>query len=475
MERDCHARCTGCDGVGNTVIEPERIQLLNDKPQRDGEYVLYWMQASQRAEYNHALEYAIQEANRLRLPLVAVFGITEKFPEANERHYAFMLEGLRETRQALQERGIQMVVVRQSPEKAALELAESAALLVTDRGYPRIQRAWRETAARRARCPVVQVESDAVVPIEVVSNKEEYAAATLRPKILRRLNDYLAPMRKTNLRRDSLGLHFDGLDLEDPDKILRLLRIDRSVPRQAYFLGGTSEAKKHLRKFITEQLDDYAERRNDPSLGIQSNLSPYLHFGQISPLYVALQVHAAQGKNRAAKEAFLEELIIRRELSLNFVYFNPEYDSYQCIPAWARQTLYDHRRDPRDYLYHRGQFETAQTHDPYWNAAMLEMRITGKMANYMRMYWAKKILEWSPSPEDAYRNILHLDNKYFLDGRDPNSFAGVAWCFGKHDRPWSERAVFGKVRYMNDGGLRRKFDIEGYVRKVGELVVSGGL
>ena len=451
------------------MIHRARIQRLNFEDVRDGKYVLYWMQASQRAEWNHALEYAIDRANELGKPLVALFGITDHYPEANLRHYAFMLEGLRETRAALRQRGVQLVVRHQSPEQAAAAMARDASLVVTDRGYVRIQRKWRDHVARHAPCSVVQVETDVVVPIKVVSRKEEYAAATIRPRIQKHLGDYLVPLKERRLKRDSLGLTLGGLDLTDIEPLLASLDLDRSVARQGFYLGGTSRAKAWLDDFIETKLNDYADKRNDPSLGIWSNLSPYLQFGQISPLFVALQVRNARGRKQEAKDAYLEELIVRRELSMNFVYYNPRYDSYRCLPDWAQATLEDHRKDTREPVYTARQLEAAKTHDPYWNAAMLEMAVTGKMANYMRMYWGKKILEWTRTPQFAFRTALRLNNRYFLDGRNPNSFAGVAWCFGKHDRPWGERPVFGKVRYMNANGLRRKFDIEAYVREVQRL------
>jgi deoxyribodipyrimidine photo-lyase len=456
------------------MIHPERVQRLNFEDVRHGDFVLYWMQASQRAECNHALEYAIERANELNQPLVALFGITDSYPDANLRHYAFMLEGLRETQAALRERGIQLVVRQESPEHAAVEMARSASLVVTDRGYVRLQRKWREHVARLAPCSVVQVETDVVVPIKVVSKKEEYAAATIRAKIHRHLDDYLVPLAERKLRRDSLGLRLGGLDLSDVDAVLAGLDVDRSVPRQSFYLGGTTRARAWLDDFIERKLDDYAERRNDPSLGIWSNMSPYLQFGQVSPLYIALRVRDARGAKQDAKDAYLEELIVRRELSMNFVAQNPHYDTYRCLPHWAKATLATHKADNREYVYTARQLEEARTHDPYWNAAMREMVVTGKMANYMRMYWGKKILEWTRTPEFAFRTALRLNNRYFLDGRNPNSFAGVAWCFGKHDRPWGERPIFGMVRYMNANGLRRKFDVDRYVRQVEALSPGEG-
>lgn len=444
------------------MIQRERVRPLNNETEQGRDFVLYWMQAAQRAEDNHALELAIDMANTRGKPLVAYFGLTETFPEANERHYAFMLEGLAETAKSLEKRGVLLVVRRISPEAGAVELARQADLVVVDRGYLRIERAWRETAARSMDCPLIQVETNAVVPLEQASPREEWAARTLRPKIRLRLGEYLVPLGPRRLKKDSLGLRLASFDVTDAQRALGRLKIDRSVGRVTTFAGGTSEAKRRLTEFIGQKLALYTESRNDPNADAVSHMSPYLHFGQISPLFIALEVR--KSKRRAA-EAYLEELIVRRELSLNFVYYDADYDSFAGVPAWARKTLEEHRKDRREALYSLADLESARTGDPYWNAAQREMAVTGKMHNYMRMYWGKRMIEWSESPEEAFRNALYLNNKYEIDGRDPNGFAGVAWCFGRHDRAWPSRPVFGKVRSMTATGLRRKFDIDAYVRK----------
>ena len=448
------------------MIQKERIKALNKKEVKKGGYVLYWMQASQRTEYNHALEYAIIKANELRKPMVVFFGITDAFPEANERHYAFMLEGLREVKQSLEKRGIQMVIRHQSPEMGAVQMAKKASVAVVDRGYLKIQKQWRNDAAKQMDCPLIQVESDVVVPVEETSPKEEYAAATIRPKIHKKLNYFLAPLKQIDPAVDSLSLGFDSFDIGDVNKAVSQLYIDRSVKKVNLFQGGTREALKHLEVFLEGKLDRFPELRNDPTLDYLSHMSPYLHFGQISPLFIALKVKQTKSPGI---EAFLEELVIRRELSMNFVFYNEKYGSYEAIPEWARKSLRSHQKDKRQYLYHLEELEQAKTHDPYWNAAQREMVVKGKMHGYMRMYWGKKIIEWTKTPEEGYRVALYLNNKYELDGRDPNGFAGVAWCFGKHDRPWGERPIFGNVRYMNDKGLRRKFDADEYVRMMDKL------
>jgi deoxyribodipyrimidine photo-lyase len=445
------------------MIQKERIKALNKKEVKKGVYVLYWMQASQRAEYNHALEYAILKANELHQLVIVFFGITDHFPEGNERHYHFMLEGLKEVKQSLEKRGIQMVILHKSPELGAVQLAKRASLAVVDRGYLRIQRQWREVVANQIDCPLIQVESDVIVPVEETSPKEEYAAATIRPKIYKKLNHFLVPLKQTVPAVESLSLDFDSFDISDVGKAISKLHIDRSVQKVSSFEGGTKEARNHLEVFLEGKLGQFPELRNDPTLDYLSHMSPYLHFGQISPLFIALK--ASETKSPGI-EAFLEELIVRRELSMNFVYYNKKYDLFEAVPEWAKKTLGSHKKDKRQYTYTLEELEPAKTHDPYWNAAQKEMVIKGKMHGYMRMYWGKKIIEWSRTPEGAFRSTLYLNNKYELDGRDPNGFTGVAWCFGKHDRPWGERPIFGNVRYMNDKGLRRKFDADGYVKRV---------
>jgi deoxyribodipyrimidine photo-lyase len=451
------------------LIQPERVKPLNHEAATTGEYVLYWMQASVRAEYNHALEYAIREANDLGQPVVVYFGLTDEFPEANARHYHFLLEGLREVEAALRERGMKLVTRKEPPAEGVGRMAQRASLVVVDRGYLPIQKEWRRRVANGIGCPLIQVESEVVVPVEEASPKEEYSAATIRPKIHRRLDDCLRPLAETALRMDSLGLEFESLQLDDVSRVISILAVDQTVERVAGLIGGTGQARRLLQGFIADKLDRYHELRNDPTEEYLSCMSPYLHFGQISPLYIALQI---AGSESPGQDAYLEELIVRRELSMNFVHYNPHFGEVEGLPDWCRKTLNEHRSDPREYLYSVEELEAGATHDPYWNAAQQEMVVRGKMHGYMRMYWGKKILEWTESPEEAQRIALYLNNKYELDGRDPNGFAGVAWCLGKHDRPWAERPVFGKVRYMNANGLRRKFDADGYVRKVASLTVG---
>jgi len=378
-----------------------------------------------------------------------------------------MLEGLKEVSNSLEKIGIKTIVLTKSPEKGIVDLAKDSCLIVVDKGYIKTIKQWHKVAAGQVKCPLIEGEDNVVIPVDEVSGKEEYSAATIRPKIMKKRQNYLTKLGETKPVKNSLDLEFATLNLND-DKEISDPNLDESVKPVGYFKGGSSEASKHLENFIKNKLSDYPEHKNDPNADCLSNLSPYLHFGQISPIYITSKILEAP-VSKAAKEAYLEEVIVRRELSVNYVNFNKNYDSFDGLPEWAKRTLLSHKKDPRDYLYSLKELENAKTHDPYWNAAQNEMLITGKMHGYMRMYWGKKLIEWTDNPEKAFKIALHLNDKYELDGRDPNGYAGVAWCFGKHDRPWKERQIFGIVRYMNSDGLRRKFDADKYVQKINEL------
>ncbi|WP_309571466.1 deoxyribodipyrimidine photo-lyase, partial [Deinococcus sp.] len=404
---------------------------------------------------------AVREANRLKRPLVAVFGLTPGYPEANARHYHFLLEGLRDLRMNLAVRGVPLRVALGRPPEVALAAAqEGAALVVTDAGYLRLQREWRAWLRDRLDVPLVQVESEAVIPVHVVSGKQEYAARTIRPKIQRLLPEYLVPLEPHDLKQRLTGWDA-GVDVTNPAAVVADLPIDHSVP-SGEEEGGEDAALDRLEVFVTRGLDAYDTARNDPNADGGSRLSASLHYGHLSPLSAALAAreHAGPGV-----DAFLEELVVRRELSFNYCTYCADYDRYEGVPAWARATLAEHAGDRREYVYSRDEFDAAQTHDPYWNAAQAQMVATGRMPNYLRMYWGKKILEWTATPQDAHAVMVWLNNRYEQDGRDANSFVGVNWVLGLHDRPWTRRPVYGMVRSMGAAGLRRKFDIDSYAAK----------
>ena len=443
--------------LDSSGIHPQRITKINSSKPPKGEYVLYWMQASVRSGYNSALEYAIIIANTLKLPLKVCFVLTADYPDAQSRHYRFLYEGLGDVSKSLYERGINFTVELGLPEKVIGKLGSKAAFVASDCGYTKIQRAWRQAVYNNIGCPAAEIEDNVVVPVEVASDKEEYAARTIRPKINSKLPEFLKPI-KTIAYNKSLNKKLVKAKLP-PEKDISALSSDNGQPITA-FKGGETAAAQKLQEFLGNKLPHYDDR-NDPNTDATSQLSPYLHFGMISPIEIAIKAKDVQGS-----EDFLEQLIVRRELAMNFVYYNSGYDKYeQAIPNWAKTALKNASTDKREYLYTTKQLENAQTHDPAWNAAQIQMVNTGYMAGYMRMYWGKKVIEWSKTPEQAFETLIYLNNKYELDGRDPNGYCGVAWCFGKHDRPWTKRPIFGTIRYMNYAGLKRKFDIDKYCRR----------
>ncbi len=445
---------------GNPV-EPERIRAVNRRPFRPGRYVLYWMQASQRAEWNPALTTAVSLANAQNLPVVTVFGLTPKYPEANLRHYWFMVNGLREVQEKLTDRRIHFVARVGDPPEVALALAQDAAAVVMDVGYLRHQRAWRTEVAERAPCLAVEVEGDVVIPVHLAYPREAWNALALRRRISPLLDRFLRPLAELEPEKTALGLDLESLDLREPAAVLAELPVDRAVP-PVELPAGTEAARARLAEFLEKQLPRYHEERNNPALGGTSGLSPYLHFGQISPVEVAWRTAQVGGPGASA---FLEELIVRRELAVNFVFYNPNCDWFSGLPVWAKETLKKHAADPRPAKYSLEELELARAHDPLWNAAQNELLRTGRIHGYMRMYWGKQFILWTNDPEEAFRYALYLNNKYALDGRDPASYAGVGWCFGLHDRPFPERPIFGRVRPMTGAGLRRKFSMDAYLAR----------
>lgn len=364
---------------------------------------------------------------------------------------------------SLKRRNIEFIIQRGQPDYVAVELSSDAAITIVDRGYLRIEREWRSKVSAYIGCPLIQVESNVIVPVQEASDREEYSAATFRPKILSKVDKYLIPLEENKPKHSSLNIGFKSFNIDDIEEALGKLNILRDVGRIKTLHGGTTEAKRQLKLFIAKKLDGYSNFRSDPSKDYFSNMSPYLHFGQISPLYIALEIMKTDSPG---KDAYLEELVVRRELGVNFVYYNDNYDSISAIPDWAKRSLREHSQDFRPYVYSLADLENCRTHDLYWNACQKEMEKAGKMHGYMRMYWAKKIIEWSATPEDAFRKAVYLNDRYELDGRAPNSYSGIAWCFGKHDRAWPERPIFGKVRYMNSAGLKRKFEMDKYLYKI---------
>ena len=426
--------------------------------------VIYWMSRDQRASDNWALVFAQEQALARQAPLVVVFCLVPEFLGATVRHYSFMLQGLLGVEEVLWGKNIGFALLKGQPVQELPRFVDrhKAGLLVCDFDPLKIKRRWQEQVVSALSIPVYEVDARNIVPCWVASDKQEYGARTIRSKIHSRLDEFLDEFPGLNTHPVPPPIKRKKTDWEAVEKGLR---VDRAVAPVDWLTPGEEGAREVLDTFIQERLKIYDEARNDPNQAAQSDLSPYLHFGQIAAQRVAQEVLSFKTRT-AYKEAFLEELIVRRELSDNFCFYNRAYDSVDGFPEWAGKTLDAHRGDPREHVYSLEEFEQARTHDPLWNAAQMEMVSRGKMHGYMRMYWAKKILEWTASPEEAMDIAITLNDKYELDGRDSNGYTGIAWSIGGvHDRAWSERPVFGKIRFMNDRGCRRKFDVDAYTRR----------
>jgi deoxyribodipyrimidine photo-lyase len=434
-------------------------------PRPGGQCVVYWMQRALRAVDNPALDIAIEAANLLALPVVIFFGVIPNYPNANLRHYHFLHQGLRDAAEDAAQRGVGFVV-RRAPDnnlEAFLEEVQ-AALLIGDENPCREPERWRRVLARRLKIPYWTVDADVVVPSRVFA-RSFVLLHHFRPHLKRELPRFLvAPKKIEPIHAFRPAKKVASFDLAQ-DITSGFTELDRSIKPVDTFTGGTHAAMARLRAFVRNQLAAYDDKRNHPETEGTSRLSPYLHFGNISPLTIALAIERAQLSSET-RERFLEQLIGWRELAVLFVRHEPQYDSWECAAPWARKSLLEHAGDPRPYRYTLEQFERAETHDDLWNAAQRQMVSTGWMHNYMRMYWAKKILEWAPDPATAFDWAVILNDRYELDGRDPNGYAGIAWAIvGKLDRPWFNRPVFGLVRTMTANSFARKFDSQAYIRQ----------
>ncbi len=418
---------------------------------------------------NPALEIAIEAGNLLGLPVVIFFGVVPNYPNANLRHYHFLAQGLRDVSEDAEERGVGFVVRRHPENRLDAFLEEvQAALLIGDENPCREPERWRTVLAGRLKIPYWTVDADVVVPSRVF-NRSFVLLHHFRPRLKAELPKYLVPLKGIEplypwKERKSLA----SFDLS-ADITYGFTKLDRTVRAVDSYTGGTHAALKRLREFVRNDLAGYDESRNRPETSGTSRLSPYLHFGHISPLTIALAVKKAMNEGKISavtEERFLEQLIGWRELAVLFVRHEPNYDNWECAAPWARKTLLEHAADSRPHRYTFEQLERAETADELWNAAQRQMVSTGWMHNMMRMYWAKKILEWAPDPATAFDWAVILNDRYELDGRDPNGYAGIAWAIvGKLDRPWFNRPVFGLVRSMTAASFAKKFDADAYIRQ----------
>jgi deoxyribodipyrimidine photo-lyase len=443
-----------------------RVRVLNKKYNEKG-LVTYWMSRDQRAEDNFALLFSYQLASERKQPLVIIFTLDNSYPGANLRHFDFMLRALQETEKDLRSKNYSLIILVGNPVDQIVKFiaANQVKILVTDFDPLKVKRQWKNELISKINIPVYEVDTHNIIPCWITSNKEEYGAYTIRPKIKKLLPGYLVDLPELPAQlQNPFADHQNGWN-----ELHKMENSGNQVFPVKTICPGSKAAQSCLELFINERIEQYDQLKNDPNYHVSSGLSPYLHFGQISAQRIAIEIV----KKIAYPEitaSFLEELIVRKELADNFCFYNPGYDSIDCFKDWAKKSLDEHAKDEREYIYNVDYFENSNTHDLLWNAAQQEMVKTGKMHGYMRMYWAKKILEWTINPSEALKIANYLNDKYSLDGRDPNGYCGTAWSVGGiHDRAWSDRSVFGKIRYMNYNGCKRKFDVDAYISRVSQI------
>ncbi|MEI9815290.1 MAG: deoxyribodipyrimidine photo-lyase [Acidobacteriota bacterium] len=442
------------------MVALERVRLLSDESARaEAHYVLYWALINRRLDSNHALAFAVEQANKLRLPVLVYEGLTCAHRWANTRFHQFIREGVEDNAKQAKELGLGYLFYdrarREDRDDALYRLSEHAALLVTD-DYPGyLARHYNATVPAKIGVPYYVVDASCIVPMGCFS-KQEYAAYTFRPKVQRLLDDHMHPVEtKVDFRwQGTLPILPNTSESEE---------IDTAVPASAKFRGGRKAALARLDGFLENGLRHYAKSNREPLAQATSQLSPYLHFGHISALEIALAVRDYAAEHKLIVPEFLEQLIVRRELAFNFASRGPDPRTLAALPAWAQATLAKHDGDAREWVYSREQFELADTHDELWNATQRELLRDGIIHGYHRMYWGKKIIEWSASHQEALDTMIYLNDRYALDGRDPNTYANILWCFGLHDRPWTERPIFGMIRYMNLAGMQRKTHVQAYI------------
>ncbi len=468
--------------MGDAEVPAELRKLADDArvtvrrggaPAADGKCVVYWMQRAQRGRDNHAVDLAVKVGNALGLPVVAYFAGIANFPHANLRQYAFLNRGLADVEADLAERNVAFVL-RNAPQDSHERLLADvgAAFVVGDENPMRAPETWRQELAARVKTPFWTVDADVVVPSRLIE-RAQYGAYTIRPRLYRLLPEFLKRYENPKAEKEWKRPKGFVADSVREDMTRGWKELDRSVGPVQAWTGGTRAGMKRLRHFVEKLLRNYERDRNRPELDGTSAMSPYLHFGHVGPVTIALSIEAAVAKDKtlkSARDAYFNELIAWRELAVNFVKYTPHYDTAECAEDWAKKTIADHARDERERLYSLKELEAGETYDELWNAAQTQMVMHGWMHNYLRMYWAKKILEWTPDVQTAVKWAIYLNDKYELDGRDPNGYAGIAWSMlGKFDRAWGERPVFGKIRYMSGASTGRKFDSKLYIEQMRAL------
>ncbi|XP_069829490.1 deoxyribodipyrimidine photo-lyase-like [Dendropsophus ebraccatus] len=463
------SRLSVAASVSDFKFNKKRVRLVSAEAdlKDDALGIVYWMSRDQRVEDNWAFLYAQRLALKQKLPLHVVFCLVPKFLEATIRHYGFMLKGIQEVAEDCKGLNIPLHLLIGYAKDVLPDFVKKHSIggVVTDFAPLRVPLQWVSDVCERLPkdVPLVQVDAHNIVPCWVASNKQEYGARTIRRKIHDQLSHFLTEFPPVITHPYSSKLQAEPIDW---DKCYASLEVDRTVKEVEWAKPGSKAGMDILCSFISERLKCFNADRNNPNRQALSNLSPWFHFGQLSVQRAILEVQKYRNKYKESVDSFVEEAVVRRELADNFCYYNKNYDKVEGAYDWAKNTLKDHAKDTRSHVYTLEKLERGKTHDPLWNAAQLQMVHEGKMHGFLRMYWAKKILEWTSSPEEALRFAIYLNDRFELDGRDPNGYVGCMWSIcGIHDQGWAERAVFGKIRYMNYQGCKRKFDVEQFERR----------
>eukprot|EP00090_Calanus_glacialis_P002346 TRINITY_DN11743_c0_g1_i1.p1 TRINITY_DN11743_c0_g1~~TRINITY_DN11743_c0_g1_i1.p1 ORF type:complete len:545 (-),score=185.91 TRINITY_DN11743_c0_g1_i1:105-1739(-) len=446
---------------------------------RESKGVMYWMWRDKRVQDNWALLYAQRIALELNVPLHVAVCVPPQLGEMTIRHYTFMLEGLKEVATECSELNIGFHLLAGHPPDLltpSFLSSHDIGLVVADFSPLREHLAWLDKVTKSLEPKSIslhQVDAHNIVPIWVTSEKQEYAARTIRPKVTKNLPEFLTQFPPVIEHPVDIKGKVGKADFEAVYNTLEVDTKGWGVEPVDNFPPGTNAGLKNLKEFVDKRIKAYGGQRNDPNVAALSNMSPWVNMGQVSMQRAVLYVKKHGKSYSDSVASFVEEAVVRRELSDNFCYYNKNYDSVKGATDWAQKTLNDHKQDKREYLYTRQQLEEGKTHDDLWNAAQLQLVKEGKLHGFLRMYWAKKVLEWTESPEVALKEALRLNDRYALDGNDPNGFVGVMWSIcGIHDQGWAERAVFGKIRFMNYAGCKRKFDINKFIIKYGGKVYS---
>ena len=422
-------------------------------------FVAYWMSSNQRVNCNYSLNESLKLAKKLKVMHKTFFIYNPRHYNSLSRHHEFMLNGLKEVNNHLNTLGHQLYFYNYS-DSLIKSILKDCVCLVVDSTYTNRSKKYQKNILDNLNFNIYSVDN-LYLPVERVSDKQEYSAATFRKKYYKELEHelHIHKFEIPLLLKEVDSIKIENNFTEIINKEINYLKNDEFIDKKVINISGPISAEKEIDSFIDNDFDSYEENSNNPEYIKNSTISKFLHYGHIT----ATQVISKLNKNISLEHPFLEQLLIRRELAYNFTFYNDNYNNYKSLPSWALNSLEKHLKDKREYIYKLNDFEFAKTHDKYWNTAQIQLLTTGYIHGYMRMYWGKKILEWTPGYRDGIEIALYLNNKYQLDGRNPNSYVGVLWCFGLHDRAWRERNVYGKIRYMNDNGLRRKFDIERYV------------